>query len=229
MEHRDRAAWSESGNILSTLVLAAAGILFGAVIGALGAPRLLPKVPLDSRWRDLPLVGVILPVDLTSVRPAYGMVVDSEAKEMLERLKAEKKKWEEKSALLEGREKACQEQAQTVATAEKAVLALQQQMDKKFKEMTIEITESEKKNLRQLAKIYGQMRPEDAAPIVKGLEDDMVVKVLSLMKERQAGMILAAYAKTDEKSARRAGEISDKMRKVVATEDSRKKEARKNG
>lgn len=228
MRQHDRIDVSAAGNVLSTLLLLITSVLFGVMVGVLGVPRLLPKVSLDSEWRDLPIVGEVLPVDLTGVRPALGQTMPAEVREVLDKLNAEKKKWEEKVSLIESREKACQEQAKTVTSAEKDMLAMQQQIEKKFKAMTIQIAESEKKNLRQLSKIYGQMKPDDAAQILRELDDETVVKILSLMKERQAGMALAAYARMDEKSAQRAGAISDKMRTVVATQGQPGKEARKN-
>jgi len=45
--------------------------------------------------------------------------------------------------------------------------------------------------VRQLAKIYESMRPENAAPILEKLEEYEIVNILSRMRQRAAGKILA--------------------------------------
>ena len=43
---------------------------------------------------------------------------------------------------------------------------------------------------KKLAKIYGAMRPEDAAPILEKLDDDEIIGILLNMKQRQAAKVL---------------------------------------
>jgi len=220
-----------NGKAFILLLLLMASVVIGLCAGALGVPRLLPKPPLDSKWRDMPLIGVVLPVDLATVKPVYSQAVDPEMERALAELKAEKQKWDARSKLIEKKEQALSEHEKAVAAAEKQVAAMREQLEqdfkREFKARVIEIHEAEKKNLKRLSKIYGQMKPDDAARLVKALEDETVVKILSLMKERQAGMVLAAYARTNETDAKRAAEISEMMRKVFAMKDGDNKEVRR--
>lgn len=58
----------------------------------------------------------------------------------------------------------------------------------------ITLLESEKPNLRSLARSYSAMRPPQAVKILMNMNDDMAVKILSLMKPDVAGAILGAMA-----------------------------------
>lgn len=209
-----------SGKAVVAVLLLLVGLLLGMALGALVVPRLMPKVPMDSKLRRLPVIGGVFPVDLATVKPPPAeRLIDPEMNDMLSELRKEQGKWEERAKNAEAREKALRDHEQAVMAAQRKALEMrkqaEQEFQQKFKELAIEIKAAEQKNLKQLAKIYAQMKPDDAATIVKVLEDETVVKILSLMKERQAGMILSAYARMDQASAVRAAEISEKMRKVI--------------
>lgn len=49
----------------------------------------------------------------------------------------------------------------------------------------------EAKNISRLARLYGNMKPEEAAPIMRELDDDLVVNLLKKMEDEQAAKILA--------------------------------------
>jgi flagellar motility protein MotE (MotC chaperone) len=79
-----------------------------------------------------------------------------------------------------------QELAQQRSAIEKAVSASDQESVKK---------------VRQLARVYGAMRPAEAAQILETLNDDLVVQVLNgIGDERQKGKVMAALSK--EKAVR---------------------------
>ncbi len=59
--------------------------------------------------------------------------------------------------------------------------------------------------LKHLARIYDSMRPQEAAPIISSLPDDMIVKIMRLMKKRSVGKILGRMEQS------RASEISRKL------------------
>jgi flagellar protein FlbB len=50
----------------------------------------------------------------------------------------------------------------------------------------------EAKNISRLARLYANMKPEEAAPILKELDDDLIVSILRKMEDEQAAKILAA-------------------------------------
>jgi flagellar motility protein MotE (MotC chaperone) len=93
------------------------------------------------------------------------------------------------------------------------VAAMRAEIDSRI----VEIEERELKNLKTLAQTYGAMAPGGAVAIFREMEENAVVKVLSLMKAAQVGPILAEMAKgpelpSGESSAKRAANISDKLR-----------------
>ena len=80
-----------------------------------------------------------------------------------------------------------------------------------------QIQEDEAKNLRNLAKTYGEMKPAAALPIMRELSDDTVVKILSLWKPDQVRPLLDEISKNaghDPDMVRRAGFWSERLRLV---------------
>ncbi len=66
---------------------------------------------------------------------------------------------------------------------------------KKLKGMRVKIKKTEKKNLQQTAAMFGRMETGAAAQIITRMyedgEEDTVVKILSMMRERNAGGVMA--------------------------------------
>jgi hypothetical protein len=50
----------------------------------------------------------------------------------------------------------------------------------------------EDKKISRVARLYSNMKPEEAAPIMKELDDDLVVTILKKMEDEQAAKILTA-------------------------------------
>ena len=125
-----------------------------------------------------------------------------------------------------GREKLTREQKDFIAlqgqtAAERAELdkvraeikALREEIDTRI----VQIEEQELKNLKTLATTYAAMNPPQAVAIFREMDENMVVKILSLMKTATVGPILGEMAKAPdrpgvESMARRAARISDKLR-----------------
>lgn len=81
----------------------------------------------------------------------------------------------------------------------------------------VEIEEREVKNLKTLAQTYAAMNPAQVVVIFRELEENMVVKVLAMMKATVVGPILGEMAKapdrpSSEGMAKRAARITDKLR-----------------
>jgi flagellar protein FlbB len=93
------------------------------------------------------------------------------------------------------------------------VLVSQIKSEKEHLQKQLEQIQSETKpeetvtvtNARQLAKIYENMEPQDAAMIMTTLNLNMAVEIISSMKERQAARVLSSM------DPQRAAEISRKI------------------
>ena len=78
----------------------------------------------------------------------------------------------------------------------KPVLLTKEQMEKQMKQKQAE----EQKRISKLARLYGQMKPQEAVAILDSLDDDMTIAILQKMDEGQTAKILATF--DPEKSSR---------------------------
>lgn len=84
----------------------------------------------------------------------------------------------------------------------------------------IEITTDESKNLKSLAQTYASLTPRGAVAILREMDDNTVVKILSLMKTDSVAPIFEEMARTpgpDGLLAKRAGALSEKLRLMKAS------------
>ncbi len=95
-----------------------------------------------------------------------------------------------------------------------SVTQLVHQMQVDLDKTVVRVKDEEKDNLKKLGKLYASMTPEGAAKIVRELEDEPIVKILYLMKESEAGLILEELAK-DPLQAKRAAQLSERLRLTV--------------
>jgi flagellar motility protein MotE (MotC chaperone) len=95
-----------------------------------------------------------------------------------------------------------------LASATLAVRKLQDQFDKSV----TRVQEEEVPNLKKLAKVYAGMTPDSAASVMSQMEDAVVVKIMLYMKESEAGSILEMLAKKGPAEAKRAADISERLR-----------------
>ncbi|OGS33412.1 MAG: hypothetical protein A2293_03365 [Elusimicrobia bacterium RIFOXYB2_FULL_49_7] len=76
----------------------------------------------------------------------------------------------------------------------------------RLESMVKQSSELEERRIKQLAGIYGSMRPEEAAPILFTLNNDLIVRILRRIDEdRQKAKIMAAMGRISQE---RAGKIS---------------------
>lgn len=109
-----------------------------------------------------------------------------EARRILADLKAERNRFENRKQLLDRRED--------------ELKILQEEVDKKLKQMTTlreELTtllaqkaQRENERLKKLSKIYQKREPAGAAASLAAMKKDMAVSILSLMRDKYAGEIL---------------------------------------
>lgn len=88
-------------------------------------------------------------------------------------------------------------------------------LQKDFDASVVRVGEEEAVNLKKLAKTYSSMDPEGAAAIFKQMEDPAIVKIMAVMKEQETGPILSALSKLGDADAKRAGELTEKLRLAV--------------
>jgi len=104
---------------------------------------------------------------------------------------------------------AAQQQEFTVAT--QSVYKLQAEFDKNV----IRIKSQEVQNLAKQAKIISGMSPEGAANLVGQMTDDDVVRLLATMKADDASLILDAMSKLGPVQAKRAANLTGRLRMVL--------------
>ena len=83
---------------------------------------------------------------------------------------------------------------------------------KKLEKLVGQSDELDKKRIKQLAKVYGAMRPEEAARILETLDDDLLINILGAMgDDRQKAKILTAL------SPDKASRVSKKIGKPITS------------
>jgi flagellar motility protein MotE (MotC chaperone) len=97
---------------------------------------------------------------------------------------------------------------QEIGTITQRVAVIQAEIERSM----LRIKDDEAVNLKRLAKVYVSMSPEAAAKIMAEFQDDVAVKVFSLMKESETAPILEIISKSGEAAVRRVALISDRLR-----------------
>jgi flagellar motility protein MotE (MotC chaperone) len=106
---------------------------------------------------------------------------------------------------------------QEVEKVKNEILRLRKDLESRI----VEVNEFERDNLKRLVQTYMVMPPAGAVLILRELDEDSVVKILSQMKTDRVALILGEMARivdksSDEPPARRAARISDKLRLMKA-------------
>ena len=94
----------------------------------------------------------------------------------------------------------------------KNIKTLHEQVDRDV----FRIKEDEAVNLKKLAKMYANMAPSEAAKILRELDDVVVVKILTLMKEPETALVLESFARLGEMETKRAAALSESLRAAVS-------------
>ena len=88
-------------------------------------------------------------------------------------------------------------------------------MQADFDRNVVRVREEETANLKRLAKIYTTMTPEGAVSILKEMKDDDIVKIFAYMKDAEMAPILELMAHGSPADAKRAAQISERLKVVV--------------
>jgi flagellar motility protein MotE (MotC chaperone) len=84
-----------------------------------------------------------------------------------------------------------------------------------FEQKVVQVREEEVANLKRLAKMYASMSPEDAAGILRQMDDEPALKFMVFMKDAETGPILEALSKLGDADAKRAAALTDRLRTTV--------------
>lgn len=137
---------------------------------------------------------------------------DPEVDQLLKEMKSEKEQLEKRATELRELETRLAAERAEINQITQRVAQLQFEFDQNI----IRVREEEVPNLKKLAKMYTAMSPEGASAIMRELDDMVVVKVMSFMKEDQSAPLLDAMATAGEAQAKRAASIAEALRKTVA-------------
>jgi len=88
-------------------------------------------------------------------------------------------------------------------------------MQAEFDRNVLRLHEEETANLKRLAKIYAAMSPEGAVSIFKEMKDDDIVKIFTYMKDAETAPILELLAHGSPADAKRAAQISERLKVVL--------------
>lgn len=198
----------------SVLVVALAMILgFGVGIGLF-----------IKRWNHL-LAVVNTPEEELVFVPNDWNFWTLEISNLAEELRVEKEGLALRKSELETLEKRLQSEKAELFRVREQIDSIRDEINKSI----ITLLDVEKPNLKSLSRSYSAMKPAEAASILMNLSDDMVVKLLSLMKPNIVAALLTQMASPPEggpeakaKGSARAGKITEKLR-LLKDETSKEK------
>ncbi len=143
---------------------------------------------------------------------------NSDMAKFLAEIEAHKKEYEKKKESLTWKEKMLQSMQVNLDEEKKELIALRQELVETIKlaseknaeleKGVITFEQSETKNLKKLSAVYGGMKSDKAAAIIKEMDDATAVKLLSIMDGKDSAKILQAMEPA------RAVKLSEKIRVV---------------
>ena len=122
--------------------------------------------------------------------------------------------------LLKKRAEELNQREERIKAAERELAKARADIDALRKEISdriVEISADEMVNLRKLSQTYSNQTPRSVVAIIREMDDNTAVKILSLMKPDVVGPIFDEMAKNagaDGPLARRAAVLSEKIRLV---------------
>lgn len=127
----------------------------------------------------------------------------NELAKMIKEVEAEKHKYEKRNEVLDLKEKTLESLRADMDAERKELDALKQELSKALdsvatqkvalKKETIQLDEVESKNIKRLASVYGGMKPDKAAMIIKEMDEGTAVKLLTMMDGKSSGKILESF------------------------------------
>ena len=136
----------------------------------------------------------------------YSLEIDT----LIEQLRLRHETLSEREKHLEELARRIEAERAELASVTQSVARIRDDIDRRI----IRIQDDEAANVKRLAKTYAGMEPASVAKVVAEMDERLVVKILSQMKDDQNGAILDALAKTDAQGAKLAASLSDRIRLV---------------
>lgn len=196
---------------LNLLRLLGIGLLvtFGFFIGVYLKMVDLDKLNDEHKIYDWPVVGEYF-VKLPWERYAEYRAKKAEEERLAAEAEAQRIAEEEAKRLEEEKKAAAEAKKEADAKKSPAVVVSNEKIEKERQERAA----AEKKRVSKLARLYTDMKPDEAAKIIDNLQDDVAVAVLQRMEEGASAKILA---KLDPAKAARFSNIIFTGRRTVLT------------
>lgn len=120
-----------------------------------------------------------------------------EVENLMKELREEKIAYEQKTRDLAAVEMRIETEKKELLRIQNEIISMREELTQR----TTEIQETEKTNIRSLARTYSTMKPSEAVAIISKMEDSDVAKLLAMMKNDVVAKILGEMAKTRDPDA----------------------------
>ncbi|HZR19051.1 MAG TPA: hypothetical protein VFE51_17320 [Verrucomicrobiae bacterium] len=134
-----------------------------------------------------------------------------ELEQWVEEIKHEKEALAQRAQQLQELQKRLEAERQEILAVTQAVHQLQTDFDAHV----VRLKSQEMDNLKRQVKIIASMSPEGAAAMLNEMPENQTVSVLYLLKADVASVILDTLSKMGKTEAKRAAELTEKMRLVL--------------
>lgn len=136
-----------------------------------------------------------------------------EIDQWLSQMKNEKDKLDSRQEQLNELQTRLNAELQEISTATQTVSQLQDN----FNRDVIRFKAQETDNVKHQTKLMSAMSPDGAIAMLKQMPDDDAVRILFTMKNDVASAILDSWSKESPEDARRAAQLTQKLREVLPT------------
>ena len=157
------------------------------------------------------------PAKLTPDNDPSWKFKNPEFEQWVAELKMEKSDLDARAQQLQAMQTRLAAQQQEFSTATQTVYQLQAEFDRNV----VRIKSQEVQNLNKQAKVIAAMSPEGAANLISQMADDDVVRLLATMKPDEASLMLDAMSKLGKTEAKRAADLTARMRMVLPPDTAR--------
>ncbi len=123
-------------------------------------------------------------------------------------LKREREHLAEREKQLDELAARLQAEKSEISRATNAVVQLQRDFD----QSVTRLKDEEQANLKKLAKLYTTMAADSAAPVMRELPDDTLVKLFAIMREAEIAPLLELLSKPNASDAKRVAALTDRYR-----------------
>lgn len=134
-----------------------------------------------------------------------------EFEQWVQELKQERESVAQRAQQLDELQKRLEAERAEILTVTQTVNQLQMTFDKSV----VRIKEQELDNLKHQTKIVGAMSPEGAAALLNEMPEDQSVDVLFMLKPDAASLILDTLSKMGKTEAKRAAELTERIKLVL--------------